>query len=63
MGKDVEIEIDSVKHETDLAILISVEDKEYWIPKAIISDECRDDDDVLTSIFIPEWLATEKGLV
>jgi hypothetical protein len=30
-----------------------------WIPKSKISDEAVD----RTSIFIPEWLAIEKGLV
>ncbi len=61
--KLVEIEIDYVKHDTDNAMLIVVEDKEYWIPKSKIEDQSQDDNDVITGIFIPEWLAIEKGLV
>ena len=64
---DVEIEV-RVKHVTALAILVVFgADTETWIPKSQISDWCDGPDDApgagTTSIFIPEWLAIEKGMV
>ena len=56
--KTVEIECE-VKRETDKAKLIFDGKREVWIPKSMISDETEDG----SSIFIPEWLAIEKGLV
>ncbi len=37
--------------------------EEVWIPRSQISDYCGDSEDTATSIFVPEWLAIEKGLV
>ncbi len=51
-----------VKHKTDKAYLVTDGVTECWIPRAMIDDECEEKGEV-TSIFIPEWLATEKGLV
>lgn len=57
-----------VKRVTDRAVLVNHgHPKEEWIPKSQISDWCDGPDDEpgygTTSIFIPEWLATEKGMV
>jgi hypothetical protein len=57
-----------VKHTTAKAILVNFGVKEeVWIPKSQISDWCDGPDDEpgydTTSIFIPEWLAIEKGMV
>lgn len=57
-----------VKRTTEKAILINHGvPEEVWIPKSQISDWCDGPDDEpgygTTSIFIPEWLATEKELV
>lgn len=63
---EVEIAV-VVKYVTDKAILVNhgVE-KEEWIAKSLISDWCDGPDDEpgagTTSIFIPEWLAIEKGM-
>lgn len=65
-GTARQIEIDVVvKRSTEKAILVNFGvPKEEWIPKSQISDFTSDDDiDTATSIFIPEWLATEKGMV
>lgn len=58
---DIEIACE-VRRETPLAKLIFDGTREVWIPKSKIRDECEDKGKVI-SIFIPEWLATEKGLV
>ena len=62
--KDVEIEC-TVKAVTDRAILIHDGKHEAWIPKSQISDYSGSDDldTAVESIFIPEWLAIERGLV
>ena len=66
-GQDVEIDV-VVKHATDKAILVNHGAPEsVWIPISQISDWCDGPDHApgtgTTSIFIPEWLATEKGMV
>lgn len=58
--KDIEIEVE-VRVETDKALLIYDEKTECWIPKSQISDQCEENGKI-TSIFISEWLAGEKGL-
>jgi hypothetical protein len=57
-AKDIEIACE-VRRETTLAVLIFDGTREVWVPKSHISDEAVDK----SSIFIPEWLAIEKGLV
>ena len=64
MTKQIEIEC-QVRAHTKSAILIFDGKTECWIPKSQITDFCGDGDDpdlTTTSIFISEWLATEKGL-
>lgn len=64
MTKEVEIEV-RVRAVTRDAILIHDGKTECWIPKSKISDFTGDGDEpdsTTTSIFISEWLATEKGL-
>jgi hypothetical protein len=66
-GEPVEIAV-VVKRTTDKAILVNhgIRD-EVWIPKSQISDWTDGPDNEpgegTSSIFIPEWLATEKGMV
>ena len=65
MSREVELEI-RVKAVTDRALLVTTDgDNEAWIPKSQITDYAgsEDLDARVTSIFISEWLATEKGLV
>ena len=57
-----------VKRTTEKAILVNFgAPDEVWIPKSQITDWCDGPDDQpgygTTSIFIPEWLATEKGIL
>ena len=61
---DVELEV-QVKAVTDLAMLVKTERGQAWIPKSQISDYSgsEDLDSQVESIFVPQWLAEEKGLV
>lgn len=61
MSKDIEIAVD-VRGETDKALKVFDGKTECWIPRSKISDECEDKGRIV-SIFIPEWLALEKGLI
>lgn len=62
MSKDVEIEVE-IHAETPKALLVFDGKTEVWVPKSQIRDQCENDMGTITSIFISEWLATEKGLV
>lgn len=66
------VEIDCrVIQETDRAYLIVAghgkqRELQHWVPKSQVDDYCADTvngKEVISSIFIPVWLATEKGLV
>jgi hypothetical protein len=50
-----------VKAETDKAILVDYEGKEYWLPKSQLEDwpDVEDGGD----IEVPLWLLEEKGMV
>jgi hypothetical protein len=66
MARNDPVEISChVVHQTDVAVLINDGTGEHWIPKKLISDP--HEDDIVTGsdteIFIPEWLAMEKGLI
>ncbi len=63
----IEVEV-VVRRVTDKAILVNHGvPEEVWVPKSQISDWSGGPYDApgygTTSIFIPEWLATEKGTV
>lgn len=59
--KMVEIECE-IRMTTALAIKIFDGKREAWIPKSQIDDEVEEKG-VITAIFIPEYLALEKGLI
>jgi hypothetical protein len=65
MTKDVEIAVE-VLAETDRALLVFDGVIQVWIPKSQIKDQCEEQGlfgSKITSIFISEWLAGEKGLI
>lgn len=65
MTREIEIACE-VRRETAMALLIFDGVREVWIAKSQITDQCEENGlfgTKITSIFIPEWLATEKGLV
>lgn len=53
-----------IKQETDMAILVDHDGgEEVWIPKSVITHREEDTVKGLTAITIPEWLATDKGML
>lgn len=63
--REIELEV-QVRAVTDKAMLVSTDGtNQAWVPKSQISDWAGSEelDMRTTSIFLPEWLATEKGLV
>jgi hypothetical protein len=61
MQDDIEVAVE-VRRETDRALLVYDGKVEVWIPKSQISDQSETNGKI-ESIFIPEWLATDKGLL
>ena len=59
----VEIDV-TVRRRTEKALLVYDGKSEVWIPRSMIADHAPDTDDdlAITSIFLPEWFATDKGL-
>lgn len=66
VSKDIEIAVE-VRAVTDKAIQVYDGKTETWVPKSQISNWCDGPDEApgtdTTPIFIPEWLATAKGLL
>lgn len=63
--REVELEV-RVRAVTDKAMLVSTDGtNQAWLPKSQITDWSGSEelDSNTTSIFVPEWLAVEKGLV
>lgn len=60
---DIEIEVEVINH-TPMAIQVENENtsRKPWIPKSVISDYTGKDKDNAESIFLPEYIAEEKGL-
>lgn len=59
-----EVEISGeVRRETTKAYLWWDGKVEAWVPKSQISDLTEERDGSISSIFIPEWLALEKGFL
>lgn len=65
MGNPKVVEIAcQLVHQTEKAYLIDAGGKDHiWIPRSMIEDEGEEPNGSLYSIFIPEWLAKEKGLI
>lgn len=60
-NQEVEIACE-IKRETEKAFLIFDGKEEVWLPKSQITDQCESGGQIV-SVFIPEWLAMEKGLI
>lgn len=58
---DIEIAVE-IRGQTEKAYRIFDGKTECWIPKSQVRDYCEEKG-VITSIFITEWLAGEKGLI
>lgn len=62
MSAEVEIAVE-VRRETDKALLVFDGKQEVWVPKSMITDQSEDERGNVETIFLPEWLALEKGLI
>ena len=71
MDRNAEVEIACrVEHETCVGeesegayLIDSLDvDEKVWIPKSQVKDLCEEDG-VIISIFLPMWLAEDKGLI
>ncbi len=61
--RDEPVEFDcEVKHETERAYIVVIEDEEYSIPKSMSHYTPQSLDKVSGVIEMPTWLAEEKGL-
>ena len=60
--RDIEIAVE-VRAETAKAILVFDGKTEVWIPRSQIRDQCENELGKITSIFLTEWMATQKGLL
>lgn len=57
-GDNVLVRFDEVKHETDGAFLIVVDEEEVWIPKSQVAHV----DHAKGEMWLPLWLAESKGV-
>ena len=59
----IHLDFDEIKAETDKALLVVIDDEEYWIPLSQIADS---DDyskgDCGGTISVSEWWAKKEGL-
>lgn len=60
-NKEIELSCE-VLGESEKAYKLDFGTKECWIPKSQINDYMEEDNSIV-SVFIPEWLAFEKGLI
>ena len=60
--KYIEFDLDLIA-ESEKAILVSDGITEVQIPKSQLEDDYEDLSNGMIRIVIPEWLATEKGLI
>lgn len=59
---DVEISVE-VRAKTPKAWLCYDGRVPVWVPVSQIKDYCEDPDGSISSIFLSEWMATEKGFL
>ena len=57
---NLSIEVDSIEHETDDALLVVFEGEKVWLPLSLVS---RIDKGPNPAVTIPEWLAVKKGML
>ena len=62
MSEEVEIEGEVIAS-TDNAILFQSELEQDWVPKSQVKDYCGESVEKAESIFLPEWMALEKGFI
>lgn len=58
--EEVEVTVDRIEHSTPKAVCVVVDKEKIWLPKSQIT--VNEDKEPIT-VTMPEWLATDKGLV
>ena len=59
----VEVEVERILRETDLAFLCLIDDCEEWIPKSQIEEpELFGDGDEDVILMMTRWIADQKGI-
>jgi hypothetical protein len=65
-GDTVSFEGVLCKKATDKAILVEIEDEEYWIPLSHVSDDSEvfdDEENASGRLVVTEWIAQQKSLI
>ena len=62
MSEEIEIEGEVIASTPD-AILFQSELEQAWVPKSQIKDYCGESVEKAESIFIPEYMALQKGFI
>lgn len=63
-GEVVEFDDVACTHETDKAILCTIDGKEHWIPKSQVNDDSEVyENGGSGKLVITEWIAKERGLI
>lgn len=62
MSKDIEIPVE-VMRETEKAYQVYDGIQEVWMPKSLIKDYTEEKDGSISSIFVSEYIAIEKGFI
>lgn len=62
-SKYIDLDVDEIIKETNLAFLLLIDGEELWMPKNQVADseDYKEGDKELT-ISITEWIAKQKGL-
>jgi len=58
----VEIEVDEIIKETELAVLCVIDGEEVWLPRSQIDGGDDLDEGFSGTIQLADWLARERGL-
>jgi hypothetical protein len=51
----------NIEHETERAVLINDGTQKIWLPKSVVEVDRAEGDRAV--VYVPEWLANERGLI
>lgn len=65
MSDTVEFEVERVKVETDLALLVEIEGEEHWVPKSQVDEdsEVYSKKNGSGTLVVSRWWAEKEGLL
>lgn len=57
------VEFDAeLKHSTDMAYLLVIDDKDYWVPKSVGEWTPKTEDGVVGIVELPMWFVEEHSI-